>query len=133
MIKMIGVWINFGFLGVPNGMVKDQGEPWLVQANEGQAIGLRSLGDQMNLYVSSMGLTIQLGLEKWVRCLEWSSKIMGCLRMEIRVKVTWAHLNMISGSWGFIDEPRAFGIVEHCGSLGINAYEMICVEHMLMN
>lgn len=42
-------------LGVLNGMVKVQGEPWLVHANKDQELGLRSLGDQVNLHVSLMG------------------------------------------------------------------------------
>lgn len=42
-------------LGVLNHMLKIQGEPWLIQANEGQEIGLRSLGDQMNIHMDSKG------------------------------------------------------------------------------
>lgn len=45
-------------------------------------------------------------------------------------KVAWAHLNMISESWGFIDEPHALSL---WNIVGVNAYEMIYKGCILMN
>ena len=91
-------------------MVKDQGEPWLIQANGGHKLGLKSLGDQMNLHMSSMGTHHPIWVWRVSEVTLMILKACGMLEDEDRVEVAWAHLNMISGSWGFIDEPHAFDL-----------------------
>ena len=98
-------------------MVKIHGEPRLVQANEGQELGLGSLGDQMNLDVSFKGDSPpKLGLGSEWDVLSDLSSFVGVIEDEIKVKVAWAHLNMARRSWSFIDEFHALSlwiIVDH--------------------
>lgn len=92
-------------------MVKIHGEPWLVQVKGGQALGLRSLDDRMNLDVSSMGThhPIRILESEW-DVLNAPPNFVGCLQIEIRTKVAWTHLNMARGSWGFTDESYALSL-----------------------